>query len=222
MFSIIWYNFVVVCCFEWSVLKWTFSGIFDLFFFFNVPLTYICSGWLRIQSMSWSGLSLPVQMLWIAVNNGNLFDSEKGENNERKKHWIWKSVAFLMGMVVNYLSSIFLFASMKLTSLAVGGPCNFWPFNISCSSCSIVLPLVTNASDTLRLRPPVFQVLERDRNGESEALKYQILPKNKQTKSTNRSTNRNKLWLNQRHRNSRRMLPICYLDRRLLRIWSFP
>lgn len=56
--------------------------------------------------------------------------------------------------MVNYLSSIFLIANMKLTSLAVIGPCNFWPFNISFSSTSIDFPLVTKASDTLRLRPP--------------------------------------------------------------------
>lgn len=64
---------------------------------------------------------------------------------------------------VNYLSSIFLIANMQLTSLAVMGPCNFWPFNISFSSSSMDFPLVTKASDTLRLRPPK-QIITNSQN----------------------------------------------------------
>lgn len=60
----------------------------------------------------------------------------------------------LLGCGDIYLSSIPLFLSMKLTSSAVIGPCSFCPFNISASNSRIDLPLLTKASDTLRLRPP--------------------------------------------------------------------
>ena len=33
--------------------------------------------------------------------------------------------------------------------------CNFWPFNISSSNSLMDLPLVTNAAQHLRLRPPI-------------------------------------------------------------------
>lgn len=34
--------------------------------------TYMCSGWFLIQSIIWAGLICPVEILWIAVNKGNL------------------------------------------------------------------------------------------------------------------------------------------------------
>lgn len=33
---------------------------------------YICSGWLRMQSIMSDGFSSPMQMRWMAVNRGNL------------------------------------------------------------------------------------------------------------------------------------------------------
>lgn len=103
------------------------------------------------------------ELVWFEFANANVVDCreqwESKRNVSDEKIRISREIQgefmalWLFG--VTHLSSMLLPANMWLTSLAVIGPCNFWPFNISVSSCSIVLPLVTYASDTLRLRPPV-------------------------------------------------------------------
>lgn len=63
------------------------------------------------------------------------------------------------------LSSIDLLFSIKLTSSAVIGPCSFCPLSISSSSCLMDLPVLTNASDTLRLRPPIInRIISHDQH----------------------------------------------------------
>lgn len=79
---------ILGCCFFFGLFEWSVSSelIQVIVLFVRSILTYICSGWLRIQSISWSGLSFPMQMLWIAVNNGNLFANR---NYQEKELIIW-------------------------------------------------------------------------------------------------------------------------------------
>lgn len=39
---------------------------------YKMSFTYICSGWFLIQSIKSDGVNCPIQILWMAVNNGNL------------------------------------------------------------------------------------------------------------------------------------------------------
>ena len=53
-------------------------------------------------------------------------------------HTRHRTCADLQQINMSYLCSKSLLLSTTFTSAAVGGPCNFWPFNNSSSNCSIV------------------------------------------------------------------------------------
>lgn len=48
------------------------SGTIRLRLLVHVHATYICSGWLRMQSKKDCAFNSPIQILWTAVNRGNL------------------------------------------------------------------------------------------------------------------------------------------------------
>lgn len=124
-----------------NVATQTFSSTHE-YIYCGVPMTYMCSGCWRIQSISWFGFNWSVQILWIAVNNGNLwvvrtesYISEGIHMNDFIQYWSRPSTT--------HLASIPLFFNMKLTSSAVIGPCSFCPLSISVSSSLIDLPVLT-------------------------------------------------------------------------------
>lgn len=111
--------------------------------------------WHDLQ-MLWMMTNAIDQLVWLQFANANAIDggeqreSGNGSKENKRESNFWT----LLNCDYIYLSSIPLFLSIKLTSSAVIGPCNFCPFNISASNSTIDLPLLTKASDTLRLRPP--------------------------------------------------------------------
>lgn len=48
------------------------SGTIRLRLLVHIHATYICSGWLRMQSKKDCAFNSPMQILWTAVNRGNL------------------------------------------------------------------------------------------------------------------------------------------------------
>lgn len=156
------------------------------------------------------------ELIGLEFTDANVMDGrEQWESIRKKERWrnkmisqiiIWPKYPHFLNNNT-HLSSNFLVANMKFTSFAVGGPCNFWPFNISVSNCSIVLPLVTNASDTLRLRPPV---IANERISFQHSFHWQnvdvlfILEV---------ITHHSMLWSNQQHHSFRRMFLSCLLGR---------
>lgn len=48
------------------------SGTIRLRLLVHIQATYICSGWLRMQSKKDCAFNSPIQILWTAVNRGNL------------------------------------------------------------------------------------------------------------------------------------------------------
>lgn len=111
--------------------------------------------------LSWGDLHV-LRVVAQAVQEARRFDLSGADLVDRRKQGepergvvLVVCVEELVASPTN-LSSIDLLFSIKLTSSAVIGPCNFCPLSISSSSCLMDLPVLTNASDTLRLRPPAI------------------------------------------------------------------
>lgn len=98
------------------------------------------------------------ESLRLQHSGADLVDGGKQWESTTKRADLFSSPSSRRGTFAQntHLSSMPLLFSIKFTSSAVIGPCSFCPLSISFSSSTIVLPVFTNASDTLRLRPPVL------------------------------------------------------------------